>query len=52
MDRVMTLQQHFGDAAGRSKVAVDLERRVRVEQVGVDATAARVLRTGLVHQRQ
>ena len=36
----MALQQHLGDAGRRAEVAVDLKRRVRVEQVGVDATAA------------
>ena len=33
--------QHLDDARGGAEVAVDLERRVGVEQVGVDAAAAR-----------
>jgi hypothetical protein len=35
----VALHQHLGDAGGRPEVAVDLERRVRVEEVRVDAAA-------------
>ena len=31
--RIVALQQHLGDPRGRAEVAVDLERRMRVEQV-------------------
>ena len=36
--RVVALQQHLGNARSRAEIAVDLERRVRVEQVGVQTT--------------
>ncbi len=36
----VALQQHLGHAGGVAEVAVDLERRVGVEQVGVKAAAA------------
>src|SRR5688500_4374336 len=35
--RFETLQEHFGDAAGAAEVAVDLKRRMRVEQVWIGA---------------
>src|SRR5688572_33507401 len=35
----MTLEQHLADSGGEAEIAVDLERRMRVEEVGVDATA-------------
>ena len=37
------LQQHLGDAGGDAEVAVDLERRVGVEEVRVDAAAGAVV---------
>ena len=36
----VALQQHLGDAGAGAEVAVDLERRVGVEQVGIQAAAA------------
>src|SRR6185369_15418387 len=39
----VTLQQHLGDPRRRAEVAVDLEGRMGVEEVGVDAAAARVV---------
>ena len=36
-ETVVALQQHLGDAGGTSEVAVDLEWRVRVEEVRVGA---------------
>ena len=40
---VRRLQQHFRDGSGNPEVAVDLERRVRVQQIGVN----RLLEHGL-----
>ena len=40
----VALRQHLDDAGGGAEVAVDLERRVGVEQVGVDAAAAAIVR--------
>ena len=33
----MTLQQHLGDAGGPAQIAIDLERRMGAEQVGIGA---------------
>ena len=44
------LHQHLRDAGGHAEVAVDLEGRVGVEQVGVDAAAARVARARRVDE--
>src|SRR5579871_1700351 len=35
--RVLALEEHFGDAGGGAEVAVDLEGRVCVEEVGEEA---------------
>src|SRR5688572_29277086 len=40
----VALEEHLGDPRRRAEVAVDLKRRVRVEQVGVDTAAAGVVR--------
>ena len=40
----VALRQHLDDAGGGAEVAVDLERRVGVEQVGVDAAPAAIVR--------
>ena len=37
------LEQHLGHAGGDAEVAVDLERRMGVEQVGIDPAAARAV---------
>ena len=34
---VMALQQHLGDASRAAEVAIDLERRMRAEEIGVSA---------------
>jgi hypothetical protein len=31
----VALHEHFGDAGGVAKIAVDLERRMRVEEIAV-----------------
>ena len=46
----VALEQHFCHTGRRAKVAVYLERRVGVEQVGVGAPAFGILRVGAAHQ--
>jgi len=36
----VTLDKHFAKAGGRAEIAVDLERRMGIEQVRIDAAAA------------
>ena len=38
---VLTLEQHFGDRRGAAEIAVNLERRMLVEEIGI--YAARVV---------
>ena len=45
------LHQHLGDAGGEREVAVDLERRMGVEQVRVDPAARAVARARVVADR-
>src|SRR5687767_4334981 len=40
----MALEEHLGDPRRRAEVAVDLEGRVRVEEVGIHAATAAVVR--------
>src|SRR5262245_15437279 len=40
----MALQQHFGNAGGEGEVAIDLERRVSIEKIGIHAAARTVAR--------
>ena len=44
---VVALEEHFGDAGAESKVAVDLERRVRVKEVRICATLREIAPTGV-----
>ena len=46
------LHEHLRDAGGHAEVAVDLERRVGVEEVGVDAAPARVVRARRVDEAE
>ena len=48
----MALRQHLDDAGGGAEVAVDLEGRVGVEQVGVDAAPAAIVRRAGLDQRE
>jgi len=48
----VALEQHFGDGGGGGEVAVDLERRMRVEQVAVDAAPVVAARAGRHHGEQ
>ena len=34
---VVALKQHFGDAGGETKVTVNLEGRMRIEDIGLHA---------------
>ena len=51
----LALQQHFGDTGRRTEVAVDLERRMGVEQVRIDSATAVLMRlvsqSGIVGKR-
>ncbi len=46
---VVALEQHLGDAGGAAEIAVDLEWRVRIEQVVVRAAAAFVAERRVAH---
>ncbi len=46
------LQQHFRNAGGRAEVAVNLERRMGIEQVGVGAAARAVVGPLIIDQAE
>lgn len=48
----MILYKHLRDARGAPEVPVDLERRVRAEEVGVRSTPATHLDFTVVHRLQ
>lgn len=48
---LMALQQHFGDACRGAEVAVDLKRRMRAQQIRIDA-ALMVIKAFAIHDRK
>ena len=52
VEHQVALQQHLGDAGERTEVAIDLERRMRIEQVQIGAPTALIVGLGAIHGRE